>query len=167
MTVIDSGLASMSTITQWLMESFDGRVLGNLDTPHMYSSPPWQRGNDVADQAERWEQLFAGLDEFSLSETPTELQVAQLNRLLGSVRLIQPFNWTSWSAPFPATGDIATLSLADCIKHITRLSRADRTNEGILWGSLRAGILGALCHAAQLQSAGQSIGVLADLESRH
>lgn len=117
------------------------------------------------DQAERWEQLFRGLDEFAHIENPTEIQVGEVNSLLGSLHLIQPFNWMSWNGPFPRIDEIASLSLIDCLKQITRISRADRTNEGILWASLRSGILGALCRSAQLHSGGQPISALRDLES--
>jgi len=119
----------------------------------------------LADEAERWDLLLTGLKEFAVLEYPNELQVGRVNTLLGSVHLIQPFNWTAWNMPFPDPEEIPSLSLVDCIKQITRLARADRTNEGVLWGALRSGTLEALCRNAYERSGGQAVGLLSDLES--
>ena len=119
----------------------------------------------MADEAERWERLFTGLKDFAQIKYPDELQVGQVNSLLGSVHLIQPFKWTSWNVPFPSPEEIPGLTLVDCIKQITRLARADRTNEGILWGALRSGVLEALCRTAHERSGAQVVGLLSDLES--
>ena len=117
------------------------------------------------DEAQRWGRLFTGLADFAQIEYPHELQVGQVNSLLGSLHLIQPFKWTSWNVPFPSPEEIPGLTLVDCIKQITRLARADRTNEGILWGALRSGALEALCRTANERSGGQIVGLLSDLES--
>jgi hypothetical protein len=119
----------------------------------------------LADEAERWERLFEGLKEFAQIEDPDELQVGRVNSLLGSVHLIQPFKWTSWNKPFPEPEEIPDLSLVDCIKQITRISRFDRTNEGILWEVLRSGALEALCRTAHERSGGQIVGPLSNMES--
>ena len=124
-----------------------------------------RKGHYLTDEAERWERVFSGLDELAKIEYPDEAQVGKVNSLLGSVHLIQPFNWRSWNIPFPTTDEIPSLSLVDCVKQITRLCRADRTNEGILWGALRSGILQALCRSAQQRAGGQPIGSLSDLSS--
>ena len=124
-----------------------------------------RKGHYLTDEAERWERVFSGLDELAKIEYPDEAQVGKVNSLLGSVHLIQPFNWRSWNIPFPTTDEIPSLSLVDCVKQITRLCRADRTNEGILWGALRSGILEALCRSAQQRAGGQPIGSLIDLSS--
>ena len=126
-------------------------------------SVSWRKGHYLTDEAERWERVFSGLDELAKIEYPDEAQVGKVNSLLGSVHLIQPFNWRSWNIPFPTTDEIPSLSLVDCVKQITRLCRADRTNEGILWGALRSGILQALCSSAQQRAGGQPIGSLGDL----
>ena len=128
-------------------------------------SVSWRKGHYLTDEAERWERVFSGLDELAKIEYPDEAQVGKVNSLLGSVHLIQPFNWRSWNIPFPTTDEIPSLSLVDCVKQITRLCRADRTNEGILWGALRSGILQALCSSAQQRAGGQPIGSLIDLSS--
>ena len=128
-------------------------------------SVSWRKGHYLTDEAERWERVFSGLDELAKIEYPDEAQVGKVNSLLGSVHLIQPFNWRSWNIPFPTTDEIPSLSLVDCVKQITRLCRADRTNEGILWGALRSGILEALCRSAQQRAGGQPIGSLSDLSS--
>lgn len=86
----------------------------------------------------------------SLSDFP----VAQLNSLLGSVGLVQPFNWNAWKVPVPEIHEIWKLSEDDCVRHVTRFVRADRTNEGVLRGSLRSGVLPALCLVAFAHSGG-------------
>jgi hypothetical protein len=79
-----------------------------------------------------WLRVFDGLAELAQLSWPSEGQVGQLNSLLGSVHMIQPFNWNAWEAPLPALHEIWGLSADDCVKHVTRLSRADRTNEGVV-----------------------------------
>ena len=116
--------------------------------------------------AERWEQLFTGLEEAATIDTPDEMLLARVNTWLGAVHLVQPFKWVSWGAPFPERAEIPLLSLVDCIKQITRIVRADRTNEGVLWGALQSGALIELCRVAHRHAAGQPIGRLEDLESQ-
>ena len=112
---------------------------------------------------ERWDRVFAGLEEAAQVVEPDEASVGRVNALLGSVRLIQPFDWPNWREPFPQPEQIAHLSLADCIKQVTRLSPADRTQEGILWGALRAGVLLEICRVAKLRAGGGPVGSLADM----
>jgi hypothetical protein len=74
--------------------------------------------------------------------------------------MIQPFNWNAWEAPLPALHEIWGLSADDCVKYVTRLSRADRTNEGVLWGALQGGALTLFCTVARLRCAGGIPGSL-------
>jgi hypothetical protein len=108
--------------------------------------------------------LFEGLKEAARVQSPDEGSVGRVNDLLGSVHLVQPFSWTTWQVPFPSRETIHELSLVDCIKQITRLSRADRTQEGILWGALRSGVLLEICRVAWLQAGGGPVGTLAELD---
>ena len=119
----------------------------------------------MLDWTERWGRLFEGLKEAARVQSPDEGSVGRVNDLLGSVHLVQPFSWTTWQVPFPSRETIHELSLVDCIKQITRLSRADRTQEGILWGALRSGVLLEICRVAWLQAGGGPVGTLAELEA--
>ena len=47
-----------------------------------------------------WLRVFDGLAELAQLSWPSEGQVGQLNSLLGSVHMIQPFNWNAWEAPY-------------------------------------------------------------------
>ena len=119
----------------------------------------------MLDWTERWGRLFEGLKEAARVQSPDEGSVGRVNGLLGSVHLVQPFSWTTWQVPFPDRETIHELSLVDCIKQITRLSRADRTQEGILWGALRSGVLLEICRVAWVQVGGGPVGPLAELEA--
>ncbi len=132
-------------------------------TPPEYCTQSAEQGAWWLDWDERWSRLFEGLEEAMQVEEPDELRVGRVNGLLRSVLLIQPFSWTTWQEPFPSRDAISELSLVDCIKQITRLSRADRTQEGILWGALRAGVLLEICQVAWKRAGGGPVGTLADL----
>ncbi len=117
----------------------------------------------MLDWTERWDRLFEGLEAAARVKNPDEMEVVQVKRLLSAVHLVQPFSWTTWQVPFPSRETIHELSLVDCIKQITRLSRADRTQEGILWGALRSGVLLEICRVAWVQVGGGPVGTLAEL----
>jgi hypothetical protein len=136
---------------------------GSRVTPPMYSFAFGDGGRCLVDVEERWEQLFRGLEEAALIDTPNEIAVARVNVLLGSLHLVQPFNWMSWGAPFPTPDEIDSLSLENCIRHITRVSRADRTNEGVLWSTVQSGVLLAICKVAYRRAEGKTVGSLSDL----
>ena len=93
------------------------------------------------------------------------MEVVNINSLLGAVHLIQPFNWNEWGEPFPVEEEIANLSLEDCIRQVTRIARADRTQEGILWLTIRSGVMARICTVAQQKSKGARIPSLAKLSS--
>lgn len=118
----------------------------------------------VSDESHKWQQLIDEIAEYSNGSAPDELGVGHVNALLGSVRLIQSFPWPTWGAPMPTIEEIANLSLADCVRHITRISRADRTMEGTIWGSIQSGHLLALCQAAHRLAGNGMVPPLAELE---
>jgi hypothetical protein len=55
------------------------------------------------------------------------------------------------------------LNIYECIQHITRLVRADRTYEGVLYGALRSGLLPALCLVAFQRTEGKRAPVLGEV----
>ena len=117
------------------------------------------------DLALRWRRLYAGLKNAARIKDPTELDVVEINSLLGAVNLIQPFDWNAWAKPFPATEEIGNLSLEDCVRQITRIVRADRTQEGVLWMSIRSGAMFQLTAIAHRRANGEWIPSLAKLSS--
>ena len=117
------------------------------------------------DLEERWDRLLTGLVEAAQVKQPAESDVGRINGLLGSLNLIQPFSWRTWDVPFPQRHEISELSIEDCVKQITRLSRADRTQEGILWMTVRSGVLLELCETAKTRAAGVAISSLAEMSS--
>lgn len=124
--------------------------------------------NESIDWRGRWNMLFDGLTEMvemAEGHDLDELGGGHVNALLGSVRLIQPFNWVAWGVPYPTNEEIASLSLLDCVRHITRISRVNRTNEGALADALRSGMLVALCHRARLLANDGPVGTLAEMEA--
>lgn len=108
--------------------------------------------------------MFDRLEEANEVENPDEIQVARVGSALGSLGLIQPFRWTSWQAPVPTADEIPLLSLVDCVRQITRVVRANRTHEGVLWAALRSGALAEICRVAQRHTRGEVVSPLPDLE---
>ncbi len=111
----------------------------------------------------KWTRLFDGMADFAKTDSPTMVEVAKLSSLLGSVGLVQPFNWNAWNAPRIEFHEMWFLTLEDCIKFVTRIVRADRTSEGVLWGALRAGALTILCSVAHERAKGEPIPSIKDL----
>ena len=112
---------------------------------------------------DKWSALFVGLDEAKRNTDFDELAVARVTALLASVRLVQPFDWMAWRAPHPTDAQIERLSLADCVRHITRIVRAERFGEGSVASAVGSGYLLALCRTAHRLSGGDVVSPLAEL----
>lgn len=115
--------------------------------------------------AVKWQALFTMLVTSRALGLYSDLGVAQVNSCLGAVRLIQPFNWTNWYEPLPTLDEAKDLSLAQCVKQVTRLVRADRTQEGVLARSIEVGLLEALCRTAHEKSESGLIPIFQDLDN--
>ena len=109
------------------------------------------------DWDERWDRVFSGLKEAAQIAEPDEMDVYRAKAPLASVGLIQPFNWMAWNVPFPRPEDIPSLSLPDCVRQVTRLVRAERTQEGVLWAAIRSGALLEICQVAAVWTDGQVV----------
>lgn len=117
----------------------------------------------MTDIDSRWNQLLAKL---SALETTTELSLKdhlEVVHQLGGLRLIQPFDWNAWGADVVPIADLGQLDIHDCVRHITRLVRADRFSEGVLAGALANGYLRALCVVARDRADGKPVPTLAKL----
>ena len=122
---------------------------------------------EKVDLETRWMRLFTELEKSQQSGQWDELHQANIQVLIGALHLVQPFDWPAWAVSVPDAGEsLDHLSLIDCIKHITRIVRADRTNEGVLEWSVTAGVMAELCRVAHHKSQGQPIPSLDDLEPR-
>ena len=123
----------------------------------------------MENDATRWQNLFADLKVQANTINPTDSNLAQVNRILGSVRLIQPFNWPAWKVWWPQLDEIPHLSLADCVRHITRMVRAERFADAEVtsrptWGMLVDGRLEALCRTAFLHTGGAIVPPFAEMD---
>jgi len=133
----------------------------------MYSAPFGRKMNNTIENMEqRWGDLFAGLAVAKGNTAPSESDLATMASLLAGVRLIQPFDWMKWQVMAPTLKEIPFASLADCVRHITALVRAERYREadvvdGSFWYSLREGRIEAFCEVARLAT---NTGIVLPLE---
>lgn len=107
----------------------------------------------------RWQTLFVDLKTQANVINPTDLDLAKINKVLASVRLVQPFDWMAWKVFWPSLDEIPRLSLADCVRHLTRTVRSERFYDAVVtsrrtWVMLQDGSLEALCRTAFLHTGG-------------
>ncbi|MEY3806800.1 MAG: hypothetical protein RIR69_1612 [Actinomycetota bacterium] len=119
----------------------------------------------------RWQKLFADFKTQAQISNPTEIDLATVHQILGSVRLIQPFDWMKWQVAWPSIDEIPQLSLGDCVRHITRMVRSDRYADeevGVIhrttWQMLLNGELESLCRTAFLHTGGAIVPPFAEME---
>jgi hypothetical protein len=122
--------------------------------------------NTPEDIEQKWVDLFAGLAAARVIERPTESDLANVVSLLAGVRLIQPFDWMKWQVMAPSLDEIPSLSLADCVRHITALVRSERYREadvvdGSVWYSLCEGRIESICETARIAT---NAGIVPPLE---
>ena len=110
--------------------------------------------------------MFEVLESVKIESHPFGVDAALINSHLGAVGLVQTYNWHEWQEPIPEPAEVADMSLIDCVKHVTRLVRADRTQEGILWYSITSGLMGKICSIAYKNSEAQRIPLLSELDGR-
>lgn len=106
---------------------------------------------------DKWDKLLFSVIIMATGGDPAEADIAHLNVRIGSLHLVQPFNWNEWGVDFPSRAEIAELSLADCVRHITRIVRLNRFSEGVLVNAVRSGDLMALCMRAREMANGEPI----------
>jgi len=87
-------------------------------------------------------------------EMSDDLTYVELTKCLAALRLIQPFDWMQWPAPPLSELDLDQLDIHDCTRHVTRLVRADRFSENLLFGWIRSGHFRKLCETARRAAAG-------------
>lgn len=104
--------------------------------------------------------MFQAIAQLATESYWSELDAGQLSSLLGGVGLVQPFNWNAWKEPSPEIHELWMLSESDCIRHVTRIVRAERFNEGVLRGAVKSGRLSVLCTVALGHTRGAKISLL-------
>ena len=92
----------------------------------------------LSENARRWSELLEKLTSLEISDEFSESDHLKVVQMLGGLRLIQPFNWNAWGAELVPFAELDQLDIHDCVRHITRIVRADRFSEGILAGAARS-----------------------------
>ena len=107
--------------------------------------------------ASRWNELLERLNFLEKSGEFSSNDHLDVVELLGGLRLVQPFDWNAWDAEMVSLAEVSQLDIHDCVRHITRIVRADRFSEGILLGAVSSGYLRALCEIARDRTAGSPV----------
>ena len=101
-----------------------------------------------------WKQLIDAVTALESKTPHDERDHITMKNCLGRLNLVQPFKWMDWPALPISEVDLDQLDIHDCTRHVTRLVRADRFSENLLFGWIRSGHFRKLCEAARLASAG-------------
>ena len=102
-----------------------------------------------------WDDLFKMFDSMLLETPADEFDFRmQVTPLMHSLRLIQAFNWPAWKVPYPTNEQARQMSLEDALKHIFRIRRQDRFEEGLFDMTIKSGLIPALCLAVKKHTNG-------------
>ncbi len=84
----------------------------------------------------------AAIDErLKRREGPTDGLLFRFHMAIGAAGLVRPFPWTQWEAPMLTKAMVQNLNDEMAWKHMTRIVRADRFNEGVFDAYARSGVL--------------------------
>jgi hypothetical protein len=101
---------------------------------------------ETKDPKALWGDLFKMFDAMLLETPADEFDFRmQVTPLMHSLRLIQAFNWPAWKEPYPTVEQTRQMSLEDALKHIFRIRRQDRFEEGLFDMTIKSGLIPALC----------------------
>ena len=104
------------------------------------------RTKETRDPKALWDALFKMFDAMLLETPADEFDFRmQVTPLMHSLRLIQAFNWPAWKEPYPTVEETRQMSLEDALKHIFRIRRQDRFEEGLFDMTIQSGLIPALC----------------------
>jgi hypothetical protein len=110
---------------------------------------------ETRDPKTLWNDLFKMFDSMLLETPADEFDFRmQVTPLMHSLRLIQAFNWPAWKVPYPTNEQARQLSLEDALKHIFRIRRQDRFEEGLFDMTIKSGLIPALCLAVKKHTNG-------------
>ena len=102
-----------------------------------------------------WQQLIDAVTALESRTTHDERDQIVMKNCLARLNLVQPFDWMQWQELPVSEVDIDQLDVYGCVRHITRLVRADRFCENLLAGWIQGGYFRKLCEAARHQAAGK------------
>lgn len=104
------------------------------------------RTKETRDPKALWDALFKMFDAMLLETPSDEMDFRmRVTPLMHSLRLIQAFNWPAWKEPYPTVEQTRQMSLEDALKHIFRIRRQDRFEEGLFDMTIQSGLIPALC----------------------
>jgi len=113
------------------------------------------RTKETRDPKALWDALFKMFDDMLLETPADEFDFRmQVTPLMHSLRLIQAFNWPAWKEPYPTVEETRQMSLEDALKHIFRIRRQDRFEEGLFDMTIQSGLIPALCLVVKKHSNG-------------
>ncbi len=104
-----------------------------------------------------WQQLIDAVTALETKLSHDERDQVAMKQAIAKLHLVQPFDWMQWSAPMLSEVDVDSLSIEDCVRHITRLVRGDRFAENLLAGWIREGYFRTLCEAARRKADGKPV----------
>lgn len=107
------------------------------------------------DPENTWQQLISAVSALETKSAHDERDHVMMKNCLAGLNLVQPFDWMGWQEPPLSEVDIDRLDIDGCVRHITRLVRADRFCENLLAGWIQGGDFRKLCEAARRQTAGK------------
>lgn len=102
-----------------------------------------------------WQQLTDAIIILEKKADHDERDHLVMKQCLAQLHLIQPFDWMHWPAPPISEVDLDQLDISDCVRHITRIVRAERFAENSLAGWIQSGHFRKLCEAAQRRTSGR------------
>jgi hypothetical protein len=111
----------------------------------------------LTDIATRWNNLLETLERLENSTDLASRDHLDVVQQLGGLRLVQPFDWNAWGAESIPVANLGRLDMDECVRHITRIVRADRFSEGVLAGAVTSGYLRAICTVARDRANGSRV----------
>ena len=102
-----------------------------------------------------WQQLIDAVTALETNPAQEERDHVAMKICLARLNLVQPFDWMQWPELPLSEVDIDRLDIHGCVRHITRLVRADRFCENFLAGWIQGGDFRMLCEAARRQTSGK------------
>ena len=117
--------------------------------------PNTTKEQSLNDPETTWQQLIDAVSALETKTTHDERDHVVMKNCLARLNLVQPFDWMQWQELPLSDVDIERLDVHGCVRHITRLVRADRFCENLLVGWIQGGDFRRLCEAARRQAEGR------------
>ena len=139
-----------------------GVTLGDQELYEISGTPPdyslrstTTMEHSLNDIETTWQQLIDAVSALETKSTHDERDHIVMKNCLARLNLVQPFDWMQWQELPLSEVDIERLDVHGCVRHITRLVRADRFCENLLAGWIQGGDFRRLCEAVRRQADGR------------